>query len=79
MQREIKAENGKQDKYLEKDNTFLLRRRRRRRKRRRIFGEGKIYFFTEEKEKWESIWRRKIKNKEAKEKNVWRMKIFFCG
>ena len=39
---------------------FLWRRKNRGRgKRRKIFGEGK-YLFVKEKEKEESIWRRKI-------------------
>ena len=46
---------------MEKENIFFCGgEEKRRRKRKKIFGEGKYFFFVEEKEKGEIIWTSKM-------------------
>ena len=78
MQREIKAENGKQDKYLEKDNTFLLRRRRRRRKRRKYLEKEKSIFLQRRRKNGKAFGEGKLRIRRQRRKFFGEGKYFFA-
>ena len=68
MQRGTKGKKEKEDKYLEKENTFLLRRKRMEKEEEEHIWRRKNIFFTEEKEKWENIRRRIFSHLERRRK-----------